>query len=41
MVYTGVVSQHESTDFVGSLYVGALLAKGYLDRGRTPLDEVG
>ena len=36
-----MVGEHQSADLVGGLYVGALLAKGNLDRGRTPFNQLG
>ena len=36
-----VIGKHHATDFVRRCYVGALLGKSDLDRGRTPGDKLG
>lgn len=38
---TGVVSQHQPAHFVGSLDVGTLFAESYLNRSRSPVNEIG
>lgn len=37
----GVVCQHHAVYFVGSLYVGAFLAEGYLDGSGRPVYKIG
>lgn len=40
MVDAGVVGQHEAAHLVGSLHERTLLAQGYLNRSRAPVDEI-